>query len=70
MSWQTIVSIILIAATGALVTISGQYGADKVPHWIPWTLAVLGAIGQALRGIGVTNIAAPKVEAPKAEVPK
>ena len=55
MSWQTILSIIIMAAMAGLGALLTQYPADQVPHWIPVTLAVLGAAGAALRGVGVTG---------------
>lgn len=60
MNWQTIVGIIIMAASAALGAMLTQYPADKVPHWIPVVLAVLGTVGGALRGVGVTGIATPK----------
>lgn len=58
MTWQTILAIIIMASSSALGAMLTQYPADRVPHWIPVVLAVLGTVGGALRGVGV--IGGPK----------
>ena len=63
MSWQTIVSLVIMSASAALGAMLTQYPADKVPHWIPVILAVLSTVGAGLRGVGVVgHQAPPKVE--------
>lgn len=61
MNWQTILAIIIMAGSSALGAMLTQYPADKVPHWIPIVLAVLGTVGGALKGVGVLGGDAPKV---------
>lgn len=61
MNWQTILSLVIMAASSGLGVMLTQYPADKVPHWIPIVLAVLATVGGAMRSIGVTDAGAPKV---------
>jgi uncharacterized membrane protein len=76
--WQTLVGIALTAIIAGLGASLTQYPVDKVPHWIPIALAVAGAIGTALKNIGITTAVgkpttheAPGAPVePKAEVPK
>lgn len=66
MTWQTIVSLVLMVAMTALGTIAAQDGGAEAPKWVTYALALVGAIGTAWRGIGVTGAAPPK----STEVPK
>ena len=59
MNWQAIFGIIIMAASAGLGTALTQYPADKVPHWIPIVLAVLAAVGGAVK-VGITG--GPKVD--------
>ena len=63
MTWQTILSIIIVAGTAGLTASLYQYPANAVPHWIPIALAVLAAVGASLRSIGVTSIGAAPASA-------
>lgn len=59
MTWQALVGLVIMAATAGLSTALTQYPADKVPHWIPIALAVLAAVGGAVK-VGLTG--GPKVD--------